>query len=375
MATDFAALIADRLRQAREELEMTLERAASLAGFNNYQTLSSIEKGERSVKVAELALFARIYGRSLGYFLDAGPQTPKPAVRWRNAQDTEVRLETERRFLQFCEDYARLEGFARVRPGSLPLLCNKAPSGYSEAETLASDACKLMELGSRPALALRDILEEKYGVKVLVEYTDGGSAACTRGEFGAGIFVNASDRPWRQKFDIAHELYHLVTWEVVESGSAPEPESLDEKYANHFASVLLLPRDSIVDEFQRRLHSGALSFADIVAMAREFGVSVDALLWRLVNLKLVEKASVEQALANENLRQTDRVARLKDRAQQPARPSARFVSLAFECLQNGTLSRGRFAEMLGIRRGHVGTFLAEYGFDETGDYTGQVSAT
>jgi len=44
-------------------------------------------------------------------------------------------------------------------------------------------------------------------------------------------------------------------------------------------------------------------------------------------------------------------------------------------LQNGTLSRGRFAEMMGIRRGEIGQFLADYGFDETGDYTGQVSAT
>ena len=155
----------------------------------------------------------------------------------------------------------------------------------------------------------------------------------------------------------------------------PRSESLDEKYANLFASVLLLPGESVTDEFQRRVHSGELSFADAVAMAREFGVSVDALLWRLVNLKLVEKTSVQQVLANDSLRQTDRFERLKDQVQQPPRPSARFVSLAFECLMNGTLSRGRFAEMMGIRRGQVRTFLAEYGFDETGDYTGQVSAT
>jgi len=375
MATDYAALIASRLKAAREELEMTLEMAAQLAGFNNYQTLSSIEKGERSVKVAELAQFARIYGRGLDFFLDPGTPAPKPAVRWRNGQDPAVRLGTERRFLQFCEDYARLESFAHVQPGSLPLACTSAPSGYADAGRLASQACKLMELGSRPGLALRNVIEEKHGVKVLVEYTQGGSAACTRGQFGAGILINAADRPWRQNFDIAHELYHLLTWEAVDSDLVPEPESLDEKYANLFASVLLLPSESVVDEFQRRVHSGGLSFADIVAMAREFGVSVDALLWRLVYLKLVEKKSVEQALASESLRQTDRMERLKDQVQQPPRPSARLVSLAFECLMNGTLSRGRFAEMMGIRRGQVGAFLAEYGFDETGDYTGQVSAT
>ena len=176
-------------------------------------------------------------------------------------------------------------------------------------------------------------------------------------------------------YDIAHELYHLLTWEVVDPGTEPGPESLDEKYANLFASVLLLPGESVTDEFQRRVHSGGLSFADIVAMAREFGVSVDALLWRLGYLKLVEKASVQQVLANDGLRQIDRVERRKDQVQKPPRPSARFVTLAFECLMNGTLSRGRFAETMGIRRGQVRTFLDEYVFDETVDYTGQVSAT
>ena len=76
MATDYAALIASRLKAAREELEMTLEMAAQLAGFNNYQTLSSIEKGERSVKVAELAQFAGGAGHPVGLLLagvaDAG---------------------------------------------------------------------------------------------------------------------------------------------------------------------------------------------------------------------------------------------------------------------------------------------------------------
>jgi XRE family transcriptional regulator, fatty acid utilization regulator len=374
MKTDYPAQIADRLRLAREELGLTLDQAAQETGFNNYQTISSIEKGERSVKVTDLVRFAQAYGRSIDFFLAPEAPAPKPAVRWRGGENVADRPKAERRFLQFCEDYARLEELARVKPAGLPRTCASPPATFADAEALAQATLRLMELGSRPALALRDVLEGQYGVKVLVEYAAGGSAACTQGRFGTGIFINGADAPWRRNYDIAHELYHLLTWDALSALPEPGVGPIDEQYADCFASVLLLPSDIVRAEFKRRIGPGGLPFADVVTMAREFGVSTQALLWRLVNLNLVDKDSVKLALANETLKQTDRAERRKDSDQWQVRQSLRFVSLAFECLQNGTLSRGRFADMMGIKRGAVGPFLAEYGFDETGDYSGQVSA-
>jgi len=374
MKTDFSAQIAERLKLAREELGLTQEQAAQETGFSNYQTVLNIEKGERSVKVAELVRFARAYGRSIDFFLSTDAPQPKPAVRWRGGLDIPTRPKAERRFLQYCEDFARLEELASAKPGSLPPACTAAPATFADAEKLAQGTVKLMDLGGRPALALRDVLEDQYGVKILVDFTDGGSAACTKGQFGTGIFINAADAPWRRNYDIAHELYHLLTWEAMEDVQ-DQTGDFDEKLADCFASVLLLPSDNVRAEFKRRVQPNGLPVTDVVTMAREFGVSSEALLWRLVNLNLLEKGSVKQVLASDGFRQLDRAERKKDRDQWRARHSLRFVSLAFECLQNGTLSRGRFAEMMGIRRGEVGQFLADYGFDETGDYSGQVSAT
>lgn len=377
MQTNLPVLIAERLKQARTALELSLEEAATAMGFNNYQTLSDIEKCERAVKAAELARFARLYGRSLDFFLSAAPVAEEPAVRWRSSGETTARVRAERRFVQFCADYARLEKFARVKPGSLSSSCAAQPVGYDDAARLAEDTRKAMELGSRPATALCSVLEDLHGVKLLVEDTeDGGSAACTKGEYGFGILVNAADAPWRRNFDIAHELYHLLTWDVtpsqpVEDGS----KSFDEKLADCFASVLLLPSDSVRDECKRRIHDGRLAYADVVTIARGFGVSTEALLWRLKGLNVVTRDAVRNALADNNLKQADRAERRKDHGQWPTRHSTRFVSLAFECLQNGTLSRGRFAELMNIRRGAIGEFLAEYGLDEAGDLTGQISTS
>lgn len=376
MDTNLPALIAERLKQAREALGMRLEEAATAMGFNNYQTLSSIEKGERSVKAAELARLARLYGRGLDFFLAADALSPEPVVRWRSSGEQAARLRAERRFKQFCEDYARLEKFARVKPGALPSVCATRPIDWDGVERLAGETRRVMELGSQPGAALCNVLEDRHGVKLLIEDThEGGSAACTKGDFGFGILVNAADAPWRRNFDIAHELYHLLTWdEPLSESDEAAGKPPDEKFADWFASVLLLPSDPVRDECSRRVHERRLAYADIVAVARGFGVSTEALLWRLKSLRVVTKSAVEKALSDDILRQLDRAERSKDRDKQQTRPSMRFVSLAFECLQNGTLSRGRFAELMNIRRGEIGEFLAWYGLDEAGDFTGQISA-
>jgi Zn-dependent peptidase ImmA (M78 family)/DNA-binding XRE family transcriptional regulator len=378
MATDVARLIADRLKLAREELGMSLDEAARSVGFNNYQTVSSIEKGERSVKVAELVQFARIYARSLDFFLVPEVSIVRPSVRWRSSGEAGARQKAERRFVHFCEEYARLEALSGHQPGALPPLCARRVGDFAQAEELAETARRGMELGSRPALGLSEVLEERYGVKVLITDTDGGgSAACTMGDYGAGILINSADAPWRRNYDIAHELYHLLTWELNHAtglDAAADAESKDEKFADCFASVLLLPMDVARAEFKRRVRSDGLAYTDLIMMAREFGVSTEALLWRLVALRQVSRDAAKAALETEKLRQIDKAERRDDWGERAVRPSIRYVSLAYECLQTGAVSRGKFAELMGIRRGEIREFLAGYGFDEAGDYTGQISA-
>jgi transcriptional regulator with XRE-family HTH domain len=56
--------IGDRLRKAREFLELTQDDAARAVGVSR-PTLSQIENGHRKVDALELAKFAKIYGQSV----------------------------------------------------------------------------------------------------------------------------------------------------------------------------------------------------------------------------------------------------------------------------------------------------------------------
>lgn len=376
--SDVTKQVAARLKQARKELGLTLKQAAEAFGFGNYQTLSEIEKGGRAVKTSELVRFAKLYERSIDFFLAQEEPTARPSVAWRDRADSPATKVAERRFLTYCSNYARLEELSGRKPATATLDFHAQVTTWHDAVQLGKDTRAKMKMGSRPALELRDILEERYGVKLLmVEMPDAGSAAAARDSFGTGILTNAGNAPWRISYDIAHELFHLLTWnqsETAETNTTGTEKPLTEKYADKFASVLLLPEDSLGEEFRSRLKDGKLSYMDCVTMAREFGVSTAALLWRLVGLGLVKKQEVEKALESDALRQIDRTERRPDWANRPGgRPSRRFVAVAFECLMKGLISRGRFANLMRIRRGEVGQFLSEYGYDETEDYVGQIS--
>ena len=122
---DVAAMIAERLVRARKDAGLRLREAAQALGFENYQVLSKIEKGERPVRATELVQFARFYQRSVGYFLAQDLPTARPDVLWRGGTEAPARRKVEQRFLTYCENYARLEELAGRGPVEFPLRCGK----------------------------------------------------------------------------------------------------------------------------------------------------------------------------------------------------------------------------------------------------------
>ena len=65
--------IGERLRKAREFLELTQDDAARAVGISR-PSLSQIENGHRKVDALELSKFAKIYGQSVD--LLSGAETP-----------------------------------------------------------------------------------------------------------------------------------------------------------------------------------------------------------------------------------------------------------------------------------------------------------
>ena len=74
-------------------------------------------------------------------------------------------------------------------------------------------------------------------------------------------------------------------WEYVERRDllSSEGTDADEIYANQFAAALLMPREAVETRYREL---GNPSLASAAALAVEFGVSADAMQYRIKNLKL-----------------------------------------------------------------------------------------
>lgn len=199
------------------------------------------------------------------------------------------------------------------------------------------------------------------------------SGASTSGDFGKAILVNSSDAPWRRNYDLAHELFHLITWDIFSDEEIyPKTEkgkSEVEQWADAFASALLLPSEEVRREFSKRLEDNKITYISLVEIAQEFKVSIEALLWRLVNLNLLKRNVVNQLINEEQLKDINKKMRVTDWADEKPYLSSRYITLAIKALQAGKISKLKFAEYIDKPFSEVSSFLRKYGYDENEDYS------
>lgn len=95
--------IGDRLRQAREYLELKQEEAAEAVGLSR-SALSLVENGRRKVDAVELARFAKVYGQSIEALSGIIRTPPLPeSVQALARAATELSVEDRNELLRFAE--------------------------------------------------------------------------------------------------------------------------------------------------------------------------------------------------------------------------------------------------------------------------------
>ncbi|NKL54500.1 helix-turn-helix domain-containing protein [Rhizobium leguminosarum] len=95
--------IGERLRQAREYLELKQEEAADAVGVSR-SALSQIENGRRKVDAVELSKFAQIYGQSIEALTGVANVPPLPeSVQALARAATELSPDDRDELLRFAE--------------------------------------------------------------------------------------------------------------------------------------------------------------------------------------------------------------------------------------------------------------------------------
>jgi Zn-dependent peptidase ImmA (M78 family)/transcriptional regulator with XRE-family HTH domain len=356
------------IRQAREKMGLRQADLAQVIEARSSEIISQIEKGGREVKAWELSRIADALHVEFQDLLGPKPLEFGPAPLWRKEAGP-TRQETEAKLRQRSQRYRMIMELTASLPRTeLPSHDDFDTVGASDAdlEALSQTTGDCLHLGERPADRLFDVLENTYGVMIFYQdLGQDGSAVSVRGPYGPAMLLNSAEPPWRRTFSCAHELFHLMTWNAVPSERLQQDAATFatvERHAELFASGLLLPGGPLRRALANAASGGHIEIAQLIGLARTFGVSTSALLWRMKNLGMIGAQAAGELLSDTDFQRADRSTMCARWWTPPDLPS-RFVELAFVAYGRGQLSRAKLAAMLETDLATLPQLLTSYGLN------------
>jgi Zn-dependent peptidase ImmA (M78 family)/DNA-binding XRE family transcriptional regulator len=345
-------IIGAQLQRARELLELTPEEVAQELTVNPGDIIDW-EKGESKPNLKQLEYLANLYGREIDYFLRHTP-TPPEKIEFRGKPGQSLRnLSREAktvlaRFDELCRTALEFERLLNKRRDvELPRFDEHDPPNE-----VARSLRTIFDVGDDPLPDLREYLEGQ-GVRILelpVPEDVFSGFSFWHPEYGPCILLDAEELKGRRNFTLANELAHLVYSHGSSLCFIPikfsEPTGLESR-ANQFAVELLLPKPAVAEDFKKRELSRTPSQKELAPIAYyKWGVSIQALGFRLENIGLIEKGHMETLFETKppyfRGKRGPRTPRWEKQL------GKRFVETSIEAYRKGFISIGKLAHALQI---------------------------
>jgi len=354
-----------RIRRAREERGWSQENLAEAIGLTQ-SAVSRIEGGERAVDSLELASIARALRVSPLSLIEDNPFQVRLAARASALEAQE--LEPVLRRAETILEAGRLLDSLEITD---PLVATNRPrieipaldDAVEEGKQLAARVRQALELGDQPVVDIAKIAESRFGLDIAIEDLPDGIAGLFVEHGDAALaLIDSSGVPGRQRFTIAHEICHQLCGDADDVAEViVDRYGFDrrhrERRANAFAAHFLMPERGL-----QKIIAGRPVDGQVVAeLQYEFGVSHDALLWQLLNTRLISRTERKRfamvgpkALAMLHGYVAEWEAANEQRGL--ARPPARLLRRALEAYRHGLVGVGLVASLLdqpdvaGLRR-------------------------
>ena len=323
--------IGRRLRFARESRQITQEAVSAVLGLQR-SAISLMESGQRQVSTLELTRLADLYGQPVEWFVN--PNIPvkreDPVVGlFRAAPGLQGKIVQKQashclRLLREGAALRRLIG--RKASISLPRYDLPPPRSVGQAidqgQLVAEQERRRLGLGKAPVREIPEMLAHQNIWTAALDLPDEISGLfLSSPDFGMAILANLTQAPVRRRFSYAHEHGHALMdrEEAATVTSTHNAKTRPEQRANAFAAAFLMPEEGVrdflynlgkgrgtrreeaaVDAVTEEGIRGALrnparsqhvTYVDVALLARHFGVSYAAAVWRLRGLNF---ASADQ---------------------------------------------------------------------------------
>jgi Zn-dependent peptidase ImmA (M78 family)/transcriptional regulator with XRE-family HTH domain len=366
-------------RPWREDLDAVaigrrLQRARLAAGLSQAQVADSLEiprsavslmeAGRRSVSSVELGRLVRLYGKPASAFLFE-PEEEQVLQYFRaEAPIAEPDEAVVGEAIEWCRYYAMLEdSIYGEQRYDLPTY--RVPRGLAidQGASLAEQERRRLGLGDGPVPSMIDLLEHE-GVKVLRRQFPSDSSVSGffffSPDIGPCAIINTGESPSRQRFTAAHEYAHFLVdrderrGEICDTARRREPF---EMRANAFAAAFLLPvggMESALDDLGAERHRVQPEHA--VHLMYHFGVSYDAVLWRLLNLGWITRDRRDE-LAGVSPTGLARALGYDYEPGESEPEPERWRTIAIEAWREGEISLGKLSELLDVPKAQLRAVL------------------
>ncbi len=367
------AHIGRRIKTLREAAGVKQTEMADILQLKDRQSVSTLEAGTRRVTADELIRVVEHFQVSLDDISNPFLLFNKEGFSWRQTRVPEDDLnEFERLAGEWIGAYRALRtDQPAIRRKLLPNLRLTHRSSFEEAIAAGESVAELLELGDKAAFGLAEAIEEKFDILVLmVDAIPGVSgAACHVPELNA-ILINRNDSPGRRRADLAHELFHILTWDVMKPERVESAEDTWEKPTNR-----RVERNERIEQLADNFNFGVLmpewaldALPDhredaewLNAAANELGVTSLNLKWRLVNSGRVPGM---KGVAKEDL---VRLARFNGDNDTPPLFGRRFMAVIAQAIESGEISSRRAAKLLRTTTDELGELLDVHGVERPGE--------
>ena len=347
--------IGNRLKQARESLGYTQEDVAAKLDIGRPR-YSDIENGKRNVALKELYKFCDFFGRSLDYFLKETSIIENGfKVLFRKTDGNQEVAKIIMEFESLCERMYELEEINEVKIRSSV----QKDYNYDKSKLwfwikhYAEQERKILDLGQTPIRNLDKILEEKRDLKIFylpIPKEKGIFGMFTFDDnMGGCILVNANPPAGNQLFSLAHEYGHFIFHKerIGIISFENEENNIDEKHANYFASEFLMPESAINDIFTMKIkNKNEVAAEDIIYIADYFGVSFQAMVYRLNNLRLLNDIRKEELINETWVTAVRKSIGISEPDRGKSKFPSLYIHLAIKAYQQNRITTSKLADFL-----------------------------
>ena len=282
----------ERLKQARVAAGLSQRALAEQVNLSP-MAISKYENSRMSPSSDVLLRLARALGVKVGYFnRPLQVSVVCPAFRKHSRLGKKRQGAIEGQIIETLERYLAVEEV--FAPGQLPDFempeaCKGSITCVEQAEDVADRLRQEWKLGEDPIANLCETLEDR-GVKVILlegidDHFDGYSC-WANGSIPVVASRVANDLPGdRQRFNLAHELGHLLLEDMITEGVD------NEKVCHRFAASFLVPHTAVQQETGG--DRDTIYFEELHSLKHKWGLSMSAWLRRLADRGIISQTEYE----------------------------------------------------------------------------------